>query len=183
MALRRGFKSEANWYSREMRKELGILPHGKMCPWKLAEHLECKLITLTSLFSTAPSAVAYFLNGASNQFSAAALEGGIIVHNDSHSHKRQASNIAHEIAHKLLIHRPLPLADLNCQRIFDPVCEEEANWLGPALLISEEAALHIANQGISITQASDLYGATEEVVRMRLNVSGTFKRIARRRVA
>jgi hypothetical protein len=31
--------------------------------------------------------------------------------------------------------------------------EEEANWLGPALLVSEEAAMHIAALGLTISKA------------------------------
>ncbi len=183
MALRRGFKSEANWYAREMRRELGIIPHGKLCPWRLASHLDCELVKLTELYPSEPSAVAHFMNGASNDFSAAALEDGIILHNDVHLPKRQASDLAHELAHKLLIHPLSPLADANGRRIYEPVHEEEANWLGPALLVSDEAALHIVKEKMSISQASDFYGATEDVVRMRLNVSGAFKRVASRNVA
>ncbi len=59
----------------------------------------------------------------------------------------------------------------------------ETNWLGPALLVSEEAAIHIAVQGMEINLASDRYGASPQLVRMRLNVTGATIRVARRRVA
>jgi len=56
--------------------------------------------------------------------------------------------------------------------------EDEANWLGPALLISDEAALLIVKRQYSLEQASDLYQASVEVVRFRLNVCGAFRRAA-----
>ena len=39
--------------------------------------------------------------------------------------------------------------------------------MGPALLISEEAALHIARNEIQVDQASELYGASTKVINMR----------------
>ena len=51
------------------------------------------------------------------------------------------------------------LDDLGC-RHFDKDLEEQANWLGPALLISEEAALHIARQGWTVEQAAVEYEVT-----------------------
>ena len=54
------------------------------------------------------------------------------------------------------------------KRAYDKEMEEEANWLGPALLISDEAAMHIAAMGLTIAKASDMYGASEPLVQMRL---------------
>jgi hypothetical protein len=61
-------------------------------------------------------------------------------------------------------------------RHYDPAQEEEANWLGPALLISEEAALWLVSNGLSKSEASDYFGATEEVIQMRINLTGAIKR-------
>ena len=68
-------------------------------------------------------------------------------------------------------------------RHYDDLLEEEANWLGPALLVSEEAAIHIVERQMAIDFASDHYGASTQLVRMRLNVSGAAKRVARGRAA
>ncbi|MCA1544695.1 protein of unknown function [Bradyrhizobium yuanmingense] len=64
---------------------------------------------------------------------------------------------------------------------YDKTMEEEANWLGPALLVSDEAAMHIAALSLTISKASDMYGASEPLVRMRLNVTGAYQRVANRR--
>jgi hypothetical protein len=181
MALRRGFKSEANWYAREIRKELGLNPESPLCPWEAAAHLDLYVVGLSEV--KAPSANAYFQSPSGRkEFSAVRLPAGermLIIHNDAHDRKRQAANIAHELAHALLIHPLQPL--LNAQGERDQseslkLIEEEASWLGPALLISEEAALNIARRGISIRDASERYGASEDVIRMRLNVTAAHKR-------
>ena len=102
----------------------------------------------------------------------------MIVHNDAHSKNRQASNISHELSHAILQHPPMePFGDYGC-RNFNKELEDEANWLGPALLISEEAALHIVKTGMTIPQAVNHYSVTKEVLSMRLNVTGARKRYA-----
>ncbi|MBQ0819048.1 ImmA/IrrE family metallo-endopeptidase [Microvirga sp. HBU67558] len=113
------------------------------------------------------------------EFSAVTLCKGphrLIIHNDGHHKKRQAANIAHELSHELLIHPSKPLLNETGSRHYDANIEEEAAWLGPALLISEEAALLVAERKYSLTEASDIYGASEEVVRMRLNVTSAYRR-------
>jgi Zn-dependent peptidase ImmA (M78 family) len=106
-----------------------------------------------------------------------------IIHNDSHDPKRQAANIAHELAHGLLLHPPKPAFDSNGSRHYNKELEDEANWLGPALLVSDEAALLIATRKTPISVASDQYKVSEDLVRMRLNVSGALIRVARRGAA
>jgi Zn-dependent peptidase ImmA (M78 family) len=183
MTLRRGFKSEANWLARDVRDDLGIAPHLPLCPWKLADRLGFPVVPLSKFAGSEPSAVAY-LGSTSGQkdFSAITLFQGtkrLIIHNDSQGVKRQAANIAHELAHGILLHQPKPLLDQEGARFYDSIVEAEANWLGPALLVSEEAALHIARLRLPVSKASDIYGASEELVRMRLNVTAAISRARR----
>jgi len=180
LGLRRGFKSEANWYARSLRQELGLAPYSPLCPWKLAQHLEFLVLPLAAFAEIHPQEVAYFHEKKGQaEFSAVTLCKGpnrLIIHNDAHHRKRQAANIAHELSHGILNHPSKPLLNEAGARHYDPAIEEEANWLGPALLISEEAALLIVERKYSLAHASDLYGASEEVVRMRLNVTGAYRR-------
>lgn len=86
--------------------------------------------------------------------------------------------MAHEIAHAILGHEPHPLADPSGKRSFNLEQEDEANWLGPALLISDEAAIFIAENGLDLNEASNFFAVSREIVQMRLNVSGARKRVA-----
>jgi Zn-dependent peptidase ImmA (M78 family) len=184
MAFRRGFKSEANWLARNVREDLGIAAHLPVCPWQLASHLGFPVRALSDFEKSEPVAVTYLRSLKGQQdFSAITIFDGtlrMIIHNDAHQKKRQAANIAHELAHGLLLHPPMPPLDAEGSRYYDRVIEEEANWLGPALLVSEEAAMHIARMKLPLAKASDVYGASEELVRMRLNVTGAFLRTLRR---
>jgi len=185
MSLRRGFKKETNGYAREFRTELGLRAHDPLCPWKLAAHLEVPVVPLSQLQAEIAVHHIDYLMGHDRQcFSAVTVFRGyrrMIVHNDAHSKNRQASNISHELSHAILQHPPMePFGDYGC-RNFNKGLEDEANWLGPALLISEEAALHIVDNGMTIPQAVEHYGVTKEVVTMRLNVTGAHKRITARR--
>ncbi|MES2674355.1 MAG: ImmA/IrrE family metallo-endopeptidase [Pseudomonadota bacterium] len=182
MTLRKGFKSEANKHANELRKELGREPHEALCPWELAAALGIQIFTLGNFFEQEPSAVSMLHNGAKDEFSAISVFQGrkrLIVHNDSHHPYRQAANIAHELSHAILLHPPTPPFNGSGERNYcseTKEIEEEANWLGPALLISEEAALHIVTSKIIMSQASQIYKASEKLIMMRLNVTGARKR-------
>ena len=183
MKLRRGFRTEANAYAREFRVELGLAPHAPLSPWDLADHLAISVVPLSAFKSDIPVAVRCLYGRERSSFSAATVFCGrrrLIVHNDAHHPRRQASNVAHELSHGILDHPPTsPLNDDGC-RFFDKTVEDEANWLGPALLISDEASMFIVEQRLSMPNAISLYGVSKQVITMRINVTGAHKRIARR---
>lgn len=179
-SLRRGFKSEANGHAVALRRELRLQPVDPLCPWRLAEHLEIPVVPLTALEVYEPVAIRYLLGKGQNYFSAVTIFGGrygrrrVILHNDGHARTRQAANLAHEVAHAVLCHPPTPPFDP------DPTAEAEAEWLGPTLLVSEDAALHIAAHKMTAETAAPLYRVSVPLMRMRLNVTGAYARIARR---
>ncbi|PSB49231.1 zinc peptidase [Cyanosarcina cf. burmensis CCALA 770] len=183
MSLRHGFKKEANDYAREFRAELSLAPHARLRPWMLAEHLTIPVIPLSSFGNQIPTEVRHLTTRDLKSFSAVTVFEGrrrLIVHNDAHHRHRQASNITHELSHAILQHPPTePFNEYGC-RNFNKDIEDEANWLGPALLISEEAALHIVKTGMSMEDASQSFGASKEVVIMRVNVTGARRRITAR---
>jgi Zn-dependent peptidase ImmA (M78 family) len=183
MALRRGFKTEANEHARELRAELGLPPHAPLSPWALASHLGIPLMRLSELAAVEPEAVRYLTRSAPDVFSSATLFAGyrrLIVYNDAHHPRRQAADLAHEISHGLLRHPPAPILDSIGCRQFNRAHEEEANWLGPALLISEEAALYIVEQRLAVDLAISTYGVSRDVITMRIGVTGAQRRLERR---
>jgi Zn-dependent peptidase ImmA (M78 family) len=183
VALRRGFKTEANEHARELRAELGLAPHAPLSPRALAAHLGIPLMRLSELASVEPAAVLYLTRSAPDVFSAATLFAGyrrLIVYNDAHHPRRQAADLAHEISHGLLGHPPSPILDEFGCRQFNRVHEEEANWLGPALLISEEAALYIVEQRVTVDAAVSIYAVSRDLITMRIGVTGAQRRMQRR---
>jgi Zn-dependent peptidase ImmA (M78 family) len=180
MDLRRGFKTLANKHASEFRKKLNIAPHGPLCPWKLARHLEVPIFELSN-FIDDDHAANYFLSEKGlYEFSGGTFSlhrKTIIVLNDGHEKTRQASDLSHELSHLILKHKPSHPIDNSGLRKYDQSNEDEANWLGPALLVSEEAALHVVCNGYSVSEAAEIYSVTQDVMTMRLGVTGAYKRI------
>lgn len=179
--LRRGFKTEAHAHAREVRAELGLDADAPLDPWRLAAHLEIPILRLVELRHVAAAEVRYLRSVESGAFSAATIFRGrarVIVHNDGHAPTRQASDIAHELAHALLCHAPRPALDILGCRDWDDEVEKEADWLGPALLVSEEAAVEIVRRGLALDAAALEYGVSVKLLRFRINVTGAQRRVA-----
>jgi Zn-dependent peptidase ImmA (M78 family) len=180
--FRRGFKAQADKLVRKFREELYLKYHDPLCPWKLASHLDIPIQALSTFREKIPDAVIHCMEREQESFSAVTLcldDLKLIIHNDSHSSVRQAANIAHELAHIILKHTPMAVFDTNSCRYVDKEQEDEAEWLGPALLISKEAAIYILRTKMELTEAISIYGASKQVIDMRLNVSGARQIVSR----
>lgn len=182
MALRRGFKNEAQKIANEVRAEMGLSALDRLDPWQVAEYLDIPILGLSDFQADAPFAAHYFSVNEPESFSAVTVFYGYkrtIVHNDSHAPVRQVSNVAHELGHALLMHPPTPaLNDYGC-REWNQDIEDEANFLGPLLLVSDYAAVQIVLRGMSHEDAAQMYGVSVALLRLRLNMSGAYARGAR----
>lgn len=144
MGYRYGFKSEAHAIAREVREELGLKALDALDPLVLAEYLDISVNPLSDYHSDAADAVRHFSYLDRDAFSAVTVFAGhkrSIVYNDAHSPGRQASHLAHEPSHGLLLHDPTPAVDDRGCRLWNQNIEDEAQFLGGALLITEEAAM------------------------------------------
>ena len=180
--MRRGFKTEANKIAREVRNELGLARTSPINVWRLAEHLGIPVVPLSDFQEDAPLAAELFLNGGRGVFSGLTVFRGrerMVVFNDAHVPGRQVSDVGHELAHGLLLHAPSAVTDERGSRFWDREVEDEANWLGGALLVPEEAALMVARRGWSLAEAADHYQVTEQMIRFRINVTGAENRVRR----
>jgi len=183
--LRRGFVTEANKWALELREELGVAPNAPLSPWKLSALLEVPIYKLSAL----PKCDEQLLllekrNG--HDFSAAVCfdrRAAFIVVNDGHELKRQASDIAHELAHIVLRHPAANPFTNHGVREFAPEHELEAERLGPTLLISDPAAMRavrlIEHGSYDLASLSNEWMISQEVIRMRMNLSGARKRFQR----
>jgi hypothetical protein len=181
VALPYGFKSKANAISRKARAGLGLAAEAPLSPLRLAATMNVAVAPLSSFASECARAVRHLMKVDRRAFSAGTfrLAGRtLVVFNDANAEDRQASDVAHELSHLLLKHPMLPVLDERGCRHVDRDLEEQANWLGPALLVSEEAALHIAKQAWTVERAAVEYGVTEDVARFRLNVTAAYRRVA-----
>ena len=177
MAFRHGFKADANRIALRVRAQMGLLPTAPIDPALVCAHFDIVLLKLSELDCDASR----FLGANRSAFSAATVPYGAataIVHNDTHHPFRQRSNICHELAHSFLGHECTPPLTEDGERARDGGIEAEANFLAGALLISNEAALHIVRNGL-VTSAQLLYGVSQAMLEFRLRVSGAHTRHSR----
>ena len=176
MALRRGFKSEAERIARDVRTELGIRAAEPVAPEALAELLGIEVRAgdeliprkrFTELERVQPGA-----------FSACTFRPSadrvVVVYNPLSAKSRQRSDLAHELAHTLLEHelsRVEKLGDvtfLSC----DSTQEEEAAWLSGCLLLPRALLLAEVRRGSGARDIAKKYGLSERMAQYRLNVTG-----------
>src|SRR5579883_3306414 len=139
-------------------------------PSEVCTHFEITLLKLSELDGDFSS----FLGSNQSAFSAVTVPCGgrtAIVHNDSHHLYRRRSNICHELAHCFLGHECTPPLTDAGERVHDGGIEAEANFLAGALLIPNEAALHIVRNGL-VSTAKAVYGVSRPMLEYRLRISG-----------
>jgi len=179
--MRRGFKTDARTLAQEVRGELGLAALDPLDPWALAEHLAIPVWRLSEYGAVIPAAVELLAGGADGAFSAMMAFIGqrrVIIHNDSHAATRQRADIAHELAHGLLLHEPHSVADGHTPG-FDETQEAEASWLGASLLVTDEACLLLCTRDVSTAAAAEAMGVSEALMRWRINSIAARKRVAR----
>jgi Zn-dependent peptidase ImmA (M78 family) len=183
--MQRGFKSYAEGLAVEVRQEMGIPAHGRLCAFELTKFLGIPTIGFSKLVPAAKE-----LGVTAKQLKALEKEvhglcipfgpGRAILYNDNNLPARQQSDVAHEASHVLLRH---PLADIVSGAVTQrsKELEDEAAHLGGTLLLPLPAALHVLAQGISLAAAAEEYGISTEMVTYRCNVSGARQIHGRRR--
>ena len=152
MGFPRGFKARANRIAVDIRRRVGLRPIDPIDP--PGSHCE--------IDETCFSAVTVPCGGRT-----------AIVHNCSHHPWRQRSNICHELAHCFLGHPCSPPLTAEGERVHDGGIEAEANFLGGALLVTNEAAVHILLNGL-MPRAQNLYGVSRPMLNFRLRMSGAY---------
>lgn len=184
MNFRRGFKTEAEHISSEIRAELGLSATDRLNVLAMADYLSIPVVAMSVLppRNDPNGFLNVFRYSEQETFSAVTIFRGdvrLIVHNDSHHPHRQASNIAHEISHCLLEHKPSPLLSESGCRHWNPEFEGEADWLGGVLLVPRDGALSLLRTGHSSAEIATHYGVSEILCRWRLYQTGVVRQVQR----
>ena len=179
MALRRGFKSEAERIARRVRTELGIGATKPVAPEILAELLGIEVRAGDELIPRERFDELEDIQP--DSFSACTLRPSadrlVVVYNPLSSKSRRRSDIAHELAHALLDHdlsRVERLGDvtfLSC----DPTQEEEAAWLSGCLLLPRALLLAEVRSGSGAEDIAKKCGVSERMAQYRLDVTGVVR--------
>jgi Zn-dependent peptidase ImmA (M78 family) len=176
--LKRGFKTWCERTSLNYKKELEV---GKQDPMKavaLAEHLHVKLLTPQDIPGLNDIDRRILLNEESDAWSAVTLCKGnkhIVIYNPRRSNGRQSNDIMHELSHIIIGHKAQMIHSFEAEiflRHYDKSQEEEADWLAGTLLLSRDTLFHIAFSGIEPSIAAKEYRVSEQLLNMRLNMTG-----------
>ena len=179
MALRRGFKSEAEEIAKRVRAELGMGVAQSVAPEVLAELLGIEIRAGDELIPHERFVELKQIQD--DAFSACTFRPSadrvVVVYNPLSAKSRRRSDLAHELAHILLDHelsRIETLGDvtfLSC----DATQEEEAVWLSGCLLLPRALLLAEVRRGSSTRDIARKCGVSEDMARYRLNVTGVVK--------
>lgn len=182
--LQHGFKAAAKRRSSALRREYGIGEQDPLDCRFLAKRLGVHVYNLSSLESK--SSVRQLTENDPGAFSAATVPfeaNHAILVNDAHAPARQASSMAHELAHLVLEHKDWPpLNDLGC-RVHQADVEAEAEYMGSVLLLTDSAVMAVARAGTDLETAATYYGVSKQMMQWRYNDCGAKRRVERERGA
>lgn len=177
--LRRGFKSQCERRSAEIRKSLGLSHDGPLHGADLARQSSVTVWSERDVAGLSASDLQQLTVVDGPSWSAFTLRIGnqhLIVFNSSQSPPRQNSVIMHELAHIVLGHE-LHSASLTDDGHLIPSNysqdqEDEADWLGGTLLLPRPALLRIRRDGLSDAAAMNKFQASEEMLKWRFRMTG-----------
>jgi len=178
----RGFKTWCENYSKQKRTILGFGSHAPLDARALAEHLGIRVWTPHDVPKLSSESLAILLRNDGKTpscWSAVTLVVGskvVVILNSSHSRARQASDLTHELAHRIRGHeaQEVHVTDDGLMLLtnYDKQQEEEADWLSGCLLLPREALINIKRRRLSEPDAATEYGVSVKMLNYRLAMTG-----------
>ena len=189
--FRRGFKAWSERTALGFRRDLQIEPFGALDPYELAQHLDIRVWTpddVVRLGDLAEVHLDQLLKHDPSSWSAVTLIlplNKVIILNSTHAPVRQNSDLMHELAHLILEHKPARV-DITPEKLmildtYDKFQEEEANWLGGALLVPRDGLLDVLSRNRRNKSAASHFNVSTQMVEWRRRMTGIDKQLGRRR--
>lgn len=184
--LRRGFKSQSERRSTELRRQLRLAPDSPINASDVAEHVGGITVWSASQVNGLSSADLHQLTVKdAKSWSAFTLRHGeqhLIVYNPAQSQPRTNSVVMHELSHILLGHELSSVGLSNDGHLvpgnYDQDQEDEADWLGGTLLLPRPALLAIRREGLSDEQARELFLVSHQMLTWRFRMTGVDYQLA-----
>ena len=189
--FRRGFKAWSERTALGFRRDLQIEPFGALAPYELAQHLDIRVWTpddVARLGDLAEVHLDQLLKHDPSSWSAVTLIlplNKVIILNSTHAPVRQNSDLMHELAHLILEHKPARV-DMTPEKLmildtYDKFQEEEANWLGGALLVPRDGLLDVLSRNRRNKSAASHFNVSTQMIEWRRRMTGIDKQLGRRR--
>ncbi|WP_211254885.1 ImmA/IrrE family metallo-endopeptidase [Nevskia soli] len=178
----RGFKTWCERYAAQKRVELGLSASDPLDPYNLAQNLGIRVWKPADIPGITSEMLAILLRNdgktASCWSAVTIVESGksVVILNTSHSAGRQASDLMHELAHRIRAHKPREIefsaTGLMLVHEYDKAQEEEADWLSGCLLLPREALISIKRRGLDLPDAALAFGVSQRMLTYRLAMTG-----------
>jgi uncharacterized protein DUF955 len=177
--LRRGFKSQCERRSVELRRVLALRPLDPLSAVEVARHYNVTVWRPHQITGIPDGDIKHLLGPARDEWSGFTLRiesRHLVVLNSAQSPRRQNSVLMHELAHIILGHE-LAFAMFADSGDFTPSTydqnqEEEAAWLGGTLLLPRPALLWMRRQYLSDDEAATHFGVSPDLLRWRIRMTG-----------
>ena len=178
----RGYKTWCEKYAVEKRSELGLKPTDPLDSLLLAKNLKIRVWTPHDVPGLNEETISTLLRNDGKTpscWSAVTLVVGqtvVVILNSSHSAARQASDLTHELAHRIRDHMAhdveVSAEGLMLLKSYDKLQEEEADWLSGCLLLPRDALVAIKKKKLDIAEAASMFGVSQRMLNYRLAMSG-----------
>ena len=183
--MRRGFKAEAERRAAAARIALRLARFAPLDPWAYAAHLNVTVLVFERLGLRA-QVVRQLTALDGDSWSAMTLKVGdtlAIVINPSHAETRQRADLRHELEHVELRHPParVEVSDTGLLLLSDysDEQEQEADWLGAALLLPRDGLVRMRAGQKSTAEIAAFYGVSTALCEWRLRMTGVDVQIRR----
>jgi Zn-dependent peptidase ImmA (M78 family) len=176
--VRRGFKAQAERTAATARQALGVAACAPLDPWAYAAHLKVNILVFEKLDLPARAARQLTVVDG-DSWSAMTIKVNAefaIVINPAHAITRQRGDLMHELAHIELRHAPTRVEVSNTGLLllsdFSDEQEQEADWLGAAILLPRNGLVRMRTGRKSTAEIAAYYGVSEALCEWRLRMTG-----------
>lgn len=179
--MQRGYKAWCERYSADTRGALGLPSTAPLNGRQLAAHLNIRVWTPEDVPGLSDDTRAVLLrnDGTPSCWSAVTLIVGqktVVIVNSSHSAGRQASDLMHELAHRIRNHEPEEMSisseGMMLLKAYDKEQEEEADWLAGVLLLPRDALVDIRRRNLPDDDVIKTYGVSRPMYKYRVSMTG-----------
>lgn len=184
---RYGFKAWAERVALEKRTILSLQASSPLSARVLADHLNLRVWYPKEIPKISLSVLDSVDRIEPGAWSAATIvhhDKHLVILNSRHPPGRQSNDLMHELAHIICRHTPSQTQSLADGTMmvtdYDSVQEEEADILAATLLLPRVALIAIMEASLSIPDAAEKYGVSDELLKMRLQRAGVYQQFSRR---
>lgn len=177
--LRRGFKSQCERRSAELRRLLARRPLDPLPADDVARHYSVTVWHPQDITGFPVGDLQQLLGQGREEWSGFTLRIGVrhlVVLNSAQSARRQNSVLMHELAHIILGHELASAMFTDggdfVPSSYDQDQEDEAAWLGGTLLLPRSALLWMRRQRLPDEEAATYFGVSPDLLRWQIRMTG-----------